>query len=90
MRLSGLFDLSHQAHPIPNGGDFAKRDSGLHHPEWARIHAQKNHPARSRGKPANVTLVNGPCVLERVEHSCDWRREMHQRQLSIQRSGGRQ
>ena len=66
MNRVGLLDLEPQPHPVPDHRDGPEGNPRLAHPEGPRVHAEPHDlaPVRSRHPP--VSLVPGPCILQRV------------------------
>jgi hypothetical protein len=59
-------NLGRDTKPIAHSGNFAERHARLRHAEWTRIHTEKNDAFPASAEAAEVLLVRGPGVVERV------------------------
>ena len=66
VRLGRLRHGGGDTQPIARGGDLAEGNTSLDHPEGTRVHPQKNHALGRMPKAAEVFLVRGPSVCERI------------------------
>ncbi len=73
--FSRLVDLRSNAEPIAYGRDLSERNASLCHPEWARIHPEKNHTLRAVTVTAEINFVRAPGVIEWVVNVRDGRSE---------------
>lgn len=62
-------DLCFNPQPVAHGGNFAKRDAGLDHPERARVHAEEHDALRWFGELLEIRRVRRPRIVERVVHA---------------------
>src|SRR5437868_1270970 len=80
-RSFGIFfarriDAGANAKPIADGGDLAERNAGLRHAERPGIHSEKDHALRSIAVAAQINLMRGPGVMERIINVRDRRTEL--------------
>ena len=64
----GLADGGIDAEPIARGGDFAEGNAGLRHAEGAGVHTEEHNAFFGGGSEAEILLVRGPRVVERIVH----------------------
>ena len=64
-------DGSPDFHPVANGGNLAKWNPRLCHPEGPGIHAQKDDSLFPAAKPAQIKFMGRPCIIQRVVDVAD-------------------
>jgi len=75
MFVRGPANFCFNLEPIAHGRDLAKWDAGLRHAERTRVHAEKQNALLVARVTAQINLVRGPGVIERVVNVRDRRRE---------------
>ena len=68
-------DFCFDPKPIAHGCNLTKRDAGLRHAERTGVHAEKQDALSGVRIAAQIHLVCGPGVIERVVNVHDRRRE---------------
>src|SRR5262245_36089010 len=61
--------------PVAHRGNFTERNTGLHHAERSGIHAEKEHAFAAFAVSAQIFLMRGPGVIERIVNEGYGRRE---------------
>jgi len=88
MKIGRLPDGCLDAQPIADRRNFAEGNAGLDHAERAGVHAEKDDPLGTAAEPAQIFLVRGPGVGERIVNVRDRRREFQATDLVGKFAGG--
>src|SRR5688500_9111691 len=87
MFFPGFLDRGLKLHPITHCGNFAKRNSSLHHAERTGIHSEEEDFFWTLPVPAQIFLVNTPGILQRMVNVSDGQTAFQLRRVCSQATG---